>query len=49
LEDQCFNDGHAPSVLDTLQSCLVGHFDVEHSTFQLETASHLDHERATHR
>ena len=48
LEDHCFNDGHAPRVLDSLQSCLTGHFDVEHSTFQLETASHVDHEHATH-
>ncbi|HET8604775.1 MAG TPA: cation diffusion facilitator family transporter [Marmoricola sp.] len=48
LEDHCFTDGHAPRVLDTLQGCLVGHFDVEHSTFQLETASHLAHELGTH-
>ena len=48
LEDHCFTDGHAPQVLDTVQDCLVGHFDVEHSTFQLETAAHLDHEPATH-
>ncbi len=48
LQDHCFTDGHAPRVLDTLQTCLVGHFDVEHSTFQLETASHVDHEHATH-
>jgi cobalt-zinc-cadmium efflux system protein len=48
LEDDCFTDGHAPRVLDDLQRCLVGHFDVEHSTFQLETVAHLDHEPATH-
>jgi cobalt-zinc-cadmium efflux system protein len=48
LEDHCFTDGHAPRVLDSLQSCLVGHFDVEHSTFQLETAGHLDHEHDMH-
>ena len=48
LEDHCFTDGHAPRVLDTLQGCLGGHFDVEHSTFQLETASHLEHEVGTH-
>ena len=28
------------SLLDELQGCLAGHFDVEHSTFQLEPASH---------
>ncbi len=48
LESHCFTDGHAPQVLDTLQACLVGHFDVEHSTFQLETAEHVEHERASH-
>jgi cobalt-zinc-cadmium efflux system protein len=34
--------------LDQLQACLAGHFDVEHSTFQLEPASHADHEPGTH-
>jgi cobalt-zinc-cadmium efflux system protein len=46
--DSCFTDGHAPQVLDQLQACLAGHFDVEHSTFQLEPAGHLDHEGGTH-
>jgi cobalt-zinc-cadmium efflux system protein len=48
IDDSCFLDGHAPQVLDELQSCLAGHFDVEHSTFQLEPASHADHEPGTH-
>lgn len=48
LEDSCFSDGHAPQVLDTLQQCLGGHFDLDHSTFQLETAAHLAHEHAPH-
>lgn len=48
LEDHCFTDGRAPQVLDTLQGCLFGHFDVEHSTIQLETVSHLPHEPGTH-
>jgi cobalt-zinc-cadmium efflux system protein len=48
LDDSCFNDGHAPLLLDELQVCLVGHFDVEHSTFQLEPASHATHEPGTH-
>jgi cobalt-zinc-cadmium efflux system protein len=46
VEEGCFNDGHAPQILDQLQACLVGHFDVEHSTFQLEPPGHQDHERA---
>lgn len=48
VDDSCFLDGHAPQVLDQLQGCLAGHFDVEHSTFQLEPASHADHEPGTH-
>ncbi|MGH9115538.1 MAG: cation diffusion facilitator family transporter [Acidimicrobiales bacterium] len=48
IDDSCFLDGHAPRVLDQLQSCLVGHFDVEHSTFQLEPVSHAGHEPGTH-
>jgi cobalt-zinc-cadmium efflux system protein len=48
VDDSCFLDGHAPQVLDELQRCLAGHFDVEHSTFQLEPASHADHEPGTH-
>lgn len=48
IDDSCFTDGHAPRLLDELQSCLGGHFDVEHSTFQLEPASHADHESEMH-
>jgi cobalt-zinc-cadmium efflux system protein len=48
IEDDCFNDGHAPRLLDQLQACLTGHFDVEHSTFQLEAAAHAGHEPGTH-
>ena len=48
VDDSCFSDGHLPRLLDELQGCLAGHFDVEHSTFQFEPASHADHEHATH-
>ncbi len=48
VDDHCFEAGHAPRLLDTLQQCLAGHFDVEHSTFQLEPAGHTDHEPGTH-
>jgi cobalt-zinc-cadmium efflux system protein len=48
VDDECFHDGHAPQVLDELQECLAGHFDVEHSTFQLEPAGHAGHEHAHH-
>lgn len=48
IDDDCFNDGHAPRLLDQLQACVAGHFDVEHSTFQLEAAAHAGHEPGTH-
>lgn len=37
------------SMLDALDDCLRGHFDVEHCTFQLEPAGHEHHERSVHR
>ncbi len=48
VDDECFQDGHAPQMLDAVQSCLAGHFDVEHSTIQLEPAGHGEHEHPTH-
>jgi cobalt-zinc-cadmium efflux system protein len=48
ITDECFTAGRAPALLDELQACLAGHFDVEHSTFQLEPAGHSDHEPALH-
>jgi cobalt-zinc-cadmium efflux system protein len=48
VDDSCFLDGHLPTLLDRLQSCLAGHFDVEHSTFQFEQAGHAAHEQAAH-
>ena len=48
LDDHCFASGHAPQILDRLQECLVGHFDVAHATFQLEPAVHASHEQEIH-
>jgi len=48
VDDACFHDGHLTQMLDQLQGCLAGHFDVEHSTFQFEAAAHADHELPTH-
>jgi cobalt-zinc-cadmium efflux system protein len=48
VRDACFANGQAPQLLDHLQACLVDHFDVEHSTFQLEPAGHVDHEHQHH-
>jgi len=42
-------DADAGKVLDGLGACLAGHFDIEHSTFQLEQPEHRGHEGATHR
>ena len=40
--------GEADRVLDQLSECLEGHFDVAHSTFQLEPAGHAEHEDHRH-
>ena len=40
--------GDAGKVLDGLGDCLAGHFDIGHSTFQLEQPEHRGHEGATH-
>lgn len=40
----CGAPAGSASVLDALQHCVAGHFDVAHSTFQLEPAGHRDHE-----
>jgi len=41
-------DGRSAVMLDALQDCMRGHFDVGHSTFQLELAGHADHEQPMH-
>jgi cobalt-zinc-cadmium efflux system protein len=50
VDDSCFQDGHAPQILDQLQSCVAEHFQlsVEHSTFQLEPVHHAGHEAHVH-
>lgn len=50
VDDSCFGDGHTARILDQLQECLATHFDlsVEHSTFQIEPASHRSHEHLGH-
>jgi cobalt-zinc-cadmium efflux system protein len=48
VDDSCFQDGHLPALLDELQDCLTGHFDVEHSTIQFEASSHVAHEPSAH-
>ena len=50
VDEECFYDGHVPRILDALQACVAGHFEVniEHSTFQIEPPSHSRHERGVH-
>jgi cobalt-zinc-cadmium efflux system protein len=48
VEADVLANGRSAVMLDALQDCMRGHFDVEHSTFQLELAGHADHERPMH-
>jgi cobalt-zinc-cadmium efflux system protein len=48
VTDDCFTTGEAGRVLDHLQDCLSGHFDVAHSTLQFESAGHIEHELGGH-
>jgi cobalt-zinc-cadmium efflux system protein len=46
---EVFSRGQTGHLLDELGACLTTHFDVEHSTFQLEPAEHADHEDEVHK
>ncbi len=48
VDDECFTDGHAPTILHDIRECVAEHFPVslEHSTFQLETERLREHEPA---
>ncbi|SEH75948.1 MULTISPECIES: cation diffusion facilitator family transporter [unclassified Leifsonia] len=48
-EPAVFREGRTGTLLDELSGCLAKHFDVEHSTFQLEPAEHAAHEDEFHR
>ncbi len=48
VDDSVTAMDHAHGVLDTLRGCLSDHFDVEHSTFQIEPAGHADSEQHLH-
>jgi cobalt-zinc-cadmium efflux system protein len=48
VDPEVLADGRSAVMLDALQECLRGHFDVGHSTFQLELAGHADHEQPMH-
>lgn len=49
VEPAVFAEGRVGTLLDELGGCLDEHFDVEHSTFQLEPSGRGRQERATHR
>jgi cobalt-zinc-cadmium efflux system protein len=48
VQQQVFARGESGRLLDKLSTCLSAHFDVEHSTFQLEPAEHAKHEEHLH-
>jgi cobalt-zinc-cadmium efflux system protein len=48
VEAAVFATGGTGHLLDELGDCLAGHFDVAHSTFQLEPAEHAAHEDPMH-
>ncbi|MBC7725601.1 MAG: cation transporter [Burkholderiaceae bacterium] len=49
VEPAIFAGGSTGRLLDELGACLADHFDVAHSTFQLEPAEHAAHEEHGHR
>ncbi|WP_203585929.1 cation diffusion facilitator family transporter [Subtercola lobariae] len=49
VDSRIFAEGTTGVLLDQLSECLTQHFDVEHSTFQLEPAEHAGHEHEQHR
>jgi cobalt-zinc-cadmium efflux system protein len=48
VDQAVFAEGRVNAMLDELGGCLDEHFDVEHSTFQLEPSGRGRHESATH-
>ncbi|KQS54601.1 cation transporter [Geodermatophilus sp. Leaf369] len=48
VSEDALANGHGGRVLDALGGCLGQHFDMEHCTFQLESASHRTHEAPVH-
>jgi len=45
---ELFASGGTGKLLEELGTCMAGHFDVEHSTFQLEPEEHAAHEEHVH-
>lgn len=49
VTDDAWNERGYHAILDELKACLINHFDVDHSTIQLEPASHHIPHLPTHR
>jgi cobalt-zinc-cadmium efflux system protein len=49
VEADVFASGRTGALLDELGGCLAAHFDVGHSTFQLEPAGRAEQEQGSHR
>jgi cobalt-zinc-cadmium efflux system protein len=49
VDSRVFRENRTDVLLDSLAECLSKHFDVAHSTFQLEPAEHAEHEADQHR
>lgn len=48
VESSVFTEGRTRELLTELDRCLSGHFDVAHSTFQLEPAGHSNRNHSRH-
>jgi len=48
VEPKVFEEGRTGALLDELGGCLSEHFDVAHSTFQLEPAGRAEQEQGSH-
>jgi cobalt-zinc-cadmium efflux system protein len=48
LGDAVWDSGGVPATLDLLAACVSDQFDLEHTTFQLEHATHAEHEHRVH-
>lgn len=44
VDQEALRSGRSGEILSSLQGCLAAHFDVEHSTFQLEPGGHAEHD-----
>lgn len=48
VDPEVWDRGGSGALLERLQACLADHFDVAHSTFQLEPAGHADRDADAH-